>query len=65
MNDCIVGVYQMHGEPNVRLVRHGLARDDQDYVDGKTTAMVMQFGQFISHDLSSVPRYRKGRIDYD
>ena len=44
---------------NIRAIRREIARDDNDRIDEGMSAMVMQFGQFIAHDLSSVLRYRQ------
>ena len=57
------GVYQMkkRGYPIARLVRRTLAPDNQDVMDFKITALVMQFGQFVAHDLSFIQSFRLGK----
>jgi len=45
------------GLPQVRKLRHIMAADTEDHMDDRVTAMLMQFGQFISHDLTFVGPY--------
>ena len=47
-----------NGYPIARLVRITLARDDEDHMDDRITALLMQFGQFVAHDLTLIPDYR-------
>lgn len=46
------------GFPKARIVRRNLAPDNTDHMDGGITALMMQFGQFVAHDLSLIPSYR-------
>ena len=47
--------------PNSRLVRV-LMSPDQDDFQKETTALLMQFGQFVDHDITHVPVFQLGNV---
>lgn len=47
--------------PNSRLVRAIMAQDS-DRMQKDTTMLLMQFGQFVDHDITHVPVFQLGTL---
>ena len=51
------------GMPNSRLVRQIMA-PDADRWQKDTTMLLMQFGQFVDHDITHVPTFQFGNWNF-